>query len=124
MFAGGGCAILSYVDLLCSGMEEMGGEGGGGGEMGGEGGGGGVEEVMESRKNVQKRREFVKAVLASVGLWCDADNEGGGRGMGKKAFPPLSHTYLLCSQQVSQSCVASCVSHMEMLPNKELPHSI
>lgn len=72
-FEGGGQAILSYVELLPGIHESL-----------------DVGALMQVKKDTEDRAKFLQGILSAIGLECSVEQ-----------VPSLSHTYLLCSEEVS-----------------------
>ena len=69
----GGKAILSNVDLFPLVGQDL-----------------GVKVLVWLKRDVEKRRKFLSSLLDSLGLECSEEN-----------LPELTHTYLVCSREVS-----------------------
>ena len=72
-FEGGGQAILSYVDLFPEIHESL-----------------DVETLVQVKEDTRDRAKFLRGLLSDIGLEC-----------GLEKVPDLTHTYLLCSKEVS-----------------------
>lgn len=72
-FEGGGQAVLSYVELLPGIHESL-----------------DVGALMQVKKDTEDRAKFLQGILSAIGLECSVEQ-----------VPSLSHTYLLCSEEVS-----------------------
>jgi len=72
-FEGGGQAVLSYIELLPGIHESL-----------------DVGALMQVKKDTEDRAKFLQGILSAVGLECSVEQ-----------VPSLSHTYLLCSEEVS-----------------------
>ena len=72
-FEGGGQAILSYVDLFPEIHESL-----------------DVKTLVQVKEDTRDRTKFLRGLLGDIGLEC-----------GLEKVPDLTHTYLLCSEEVS-----------------------
>ena len=72
-FEGGGQAILSYVDLFPEIHESL-----------------DVKTLVQVKEDTRDRTKFLRGLLGDTGLEC-----------GLEKVPDLTHTYLLCSEEVS-----------------------
>lgn len=72
-FEGGGQAVLSYVDLFPEINESL-----------------DVETLVQVKEDTRDRSKFLRGLLSDIGLEC-----------GLEKVPDLTHTYLLCSEEVS-----------------------
>ena len=72
-FEGGGQAILSYVDLFPEIRESL-----------------DVETLVQVKEDAKDRAKFLRGLLSDIGLEC-----------GLEKVPDLTHTYLLCYEEVS-----------------------
>ena len=76
-FASGGKAILSSIDLFPLASQEL-----------------GVKTLVWLKRSVEQRRRFLSSLLLSLGLECSEER-----------LPELTHTYLVCSGEVSLYCL-------------------